>query len=170
MAVAELVVPEQITAAQYLRMSFEHDAEFVEGRIVERAMPTWEHSFMQGFLIRELWRLGQPVGFIVVPEQRVQVSSEHFRVPDVCVVTEAPVGGIVTTPPYLCVEILSPEDSAAATLAKVREYLHFGVAWVWVIDPLTLAGQVHNQTGAANVEDRVFSTDRFSVDVTDMNR
>lgn len=29
-------------------------------------------------------------------------------------------------------------------------------------DPLTLAGQ--------DVEDRVFSTDRFSVDVTDMNR
>lgn len=170
MAVAELVVPEQITAAQYLHMSFEHDAEFVEGRIVERAMPTWEHSMMQGFLIRELWRLGQAIGYIVVPEQRVQVTDEHFRVPYVCVVTEAPVGGIVTQPPYLCVEILSPEDSAAATLSKVRDYLHFGVAWVWVIDPLTLAGQVHGQTGVRNVEDQIFTTDRFSVDIADTNR
>jgi hypothetical protein len=39
MAIAELV-----TAEQYLHTSFEHDAEFVDGRIVERPMPTWEHT------------------------------------------------------------------------------------------------------------------------------
>jgi EAL domain-containing protein (putative c-di-GMP-specific phosphodiesterase class I) len=45
MAVAELV-----SAEQYLHTSFEHDAEFVEGRIVERPVPTWEHAFLQTFL------------------------------------------------------------------------------------------------------------------------
>lgn len=46
MAVAEL-----ISAEQYLHTSFEHDAEFVEGRIVERGVPTYEHSIVQVFLI-----------------------------------------------------------------------------------------------------------------------
>ena len=93
----------------------------------------------------------------------------RFRVPDVCVVTEKPEGEpghrIVTMPPYLCIEILSPEDSAVETLEKVREYLNFGVNWVWVIDPVSRAGQVHGRKTVASVEDRIFSTDRFSIDL-----
>jgi Uma2 family endonuclease len=165
MAVAELV-----SAEQYLRSSFEHDAEFVEGRLVERPMPTWEHACMQGFLIRELWAIGRRLGLFAVPEQRVQTRADRFRVPDVCVVTEKPEGEtgrrIVTCPPYLCIEILSPEDTAVEAMEKVREYLQFGVAWVWVIDPVSLAGQVHSQNSVVNVEDRIFSTDRFSVDLS----
>jgi Uma2 family endonuclease len=162
MAVAELV-----SAEQYLRTSFEHDAEFVEGRIVERPVPTWDHASMQGFLIRELWAIGRRLGLFAVPEQRVQVHPNRYRVPDVCVVTERPeVRGIVTRPPYLCIEILSPEDTAVATLEKVREYLNFGVTWIWVIDPASRTGQVHGPDGVANIEDRIFFTDRFSVDLS----
>jgi Uma2 family endonuclease len=158
---------ELITAEQYLHTSFEHDAEFVEGRIVDRPVPTWDHASMQGFLIRELWAIGRRLGLFAVPEQRVQVRPDRYRVPDVCVVTVKPEGrGIVTSPPYLCIEILSPEDTAVATLEKVREYLNFGVAWVWVIDPVSRTGQVHGPNGVANIEDRIFSTDRFSVDLS----
>jgi Uma2 family endonuclease len=164
-AVAELV-----SAEQYLHTSFEHDAEFVEGRIVERPMPTWEHASMQGFLIEELRAMGRRLGLFAVPEQRVRIRGNRFRVPDVCVVTDKPEGEpgrrIVTQPPYLCIEILSPEDTAVATLEKVREYLNFGVAWVWVIDPVSRAGQVHGRNGVVSVDDRIFSTDRFSVDLS----
>ena len=76
MAVAELV-----SAEQYLHTSFEHDAEFVEGRIVERPAPTWERASMQGFLIRELWALGRKFGLFAVPEQRVQVYPTGFASP-----------------------------------------------------------------------------------------
>jgi Uma2 family endonuclease len=165
MAVAELV-----SAEQYLHSSFEHDAEFVEGRLVQRPMPTWEHACMQGFLIRELWALCHRLGFFAVPEQRVQTRPDRFRVPDVCIVTDKPAGEsgrrIVTSPPYLCVEILSPEDSAVETMDKVREYLNFGVAWVWVIDPVSLSGQVHSRNGVVSVEDHIFTTDRFEVDLS----
>jgi hypothetical protein len=51
-------------------------------------------------------------------------------------------------------------------MEKVREYLHFGVAWVWVIDPVSLAGQVYSQDWIVSAEDRIFSTDRFSVDIS----
>ncbi len=164
MAVAEL-----ISAEQYLHTSFEHDAEFVEGRIVERPMPTYEHSIVQVFLSGELRAIGRRLGLITLSEQRVQTRSNHFRVPDVCVITERPEGKFgrrnVTRPPYLCIEILSAEDTTADTLEKVREYLSFGVEWVWVIDPVTLSGLVHSQSGVANA-DRIFSTDRFSVDLS----
>jgi Uma2 family endonuclease len=165
MAVAELVSPEQ-----YLRSSFEHDAEFVEGRLIQRPMPTWEHAAMQGFLIQELWAICRALGFFAVPEQRVQTRPARFRVPDVCVVTAKPEGEpgrrIVTVPPYLCIEILSPEDTAVESMEKVREYLQFGVEWVWVIDPVSRSGQVHSRAGIASIEDRIFTTDRFEVDLT----
>ena len=166
MAVAEL-----ISAERYLHTSFEHDAEFVEGRIVERSVPTWKHAAVQGFLIRELWAICRRLGMFAMPEQRIQTRPDHFRVPDVCVVGERPddvVRGIITRPPHLCVEILSPEDTAAEALEKVREYLNFGVEWVWVIDPVSLAGQVHSRNSGVNVEDRIFSTDKFSVDLSNV--
>ena len=49
-----MAVAEQISAEQYLHTSFERDAEFVEGRIVERPAPYYEHSRMQGFQVAEL--------------------------------------------------------------------------------------------------------------------
>ena len=161
-----------LTTEQYLHTSFEHDAEFVEGRIVERPAPIWEHACVQVFLIRELWANGRRLGLFAVPEQRVQVRADRFRVPDVCVVTERPEGAagrrIVTRPPHLCVEILSPEDTAVETLEKVREYLSFGVNWVWVIDPVSRTGQVHSRNSVAGVEDQIFATDQLRVDLSNV--
>ncbi len=102
-------------------------------------------------------------------ELSVQTGPNRIRVPDICVIRERPEDprGIVTRRPFLCAEILAPEDTAVEAFGKVREYLKFGVDWVWVIDPVTLSGQVHSQSSVANV-DRVFSTDRFSVDLSNV--
>ena len=164
MAVAEL-----ISAEQYRHTSFEHDAEFVEGRIVERPAPTFSHAALQTFLIRQLWAIDTQLHTLSLTEQRVQTQPNRFRIPDVCVVAEKPdkqSRGIVTRPPYLCIEILSPEDTMVETMEKVREYLSFGVEWVWVIDPVSLSGQTYSQTAVTNVGDRIFSTDRFSLDLS----
>jgi Uma2 family endonuclease len=124
---------------------------------------------VQTFLAMTLGSMEQSAGFFVVTEQRARTHPRRFRVPDVCVVLARPVGPagrrIVTEPPFLCVEILSPEDSMVETLEKVREYLSFGVEWVWIIDPVTCAGEIHTQAGVSRVEDRVFTTDRFRADL-----
>ena len=159
-----------VSVEQYLHLSLDHDAEFVEGMLIDRPIPTWEHGCMQGFLIEELRAIGRRLALFAVPEQRVQTGQDRFRVPDVCVLTDRPAGEpgrrIIVRPPYLCVEILSPEDAAMETMDKVREYLNFGVAWVWVIDPISLSGQVHSRNGVVRIEDRIFSTDRFNVDLS----
>jgi len=96
--------------------------------------------------------------------------SDRFRLSDVCVVAGRPDGQfgrrIVTRPPHLCVEILSPDDTMLEAMDKIREYLNFGVEWVWVIDPVSLTGQVHSRTSVANADNKIFSTNRFSVDLT----
>jgi Uma2 family endonuclease len=168
MAVAELVTPNStftLLSSTTLNLWKEGSSSAL--------CPTWEHAAMQGFLTRELWAICRGLGFFgffAVPEQRVQTRPNRFRVPDVCVVTDKPEGEpgrrIVTRPPYLCVEILSPEDTAIETMAKLREYLDLGVAWVWIIDPVSLAGQVHSRNSVVSREDRIFSTDRFSVDLS----
>src|ERR1017187_7861045 len=41
-------VAELVSAEQYLHTSFEHDSAFVEGRMIQRPVPTWEHACIQG--------------------------------------------------------------------------------------------------------------------------
>jgi len=123
MAIASLVSVEE-----YLHSTFEHDAEYVEGRIVPRPMPQKPHSKMQSYLDRTLYHAGHPLGYEVWPEQRVrtQRNPPRYRVPDLCVTQGEPAEDIFTEPPYLCVEILSPDDTAVDLRAKVHEYLAFG--------------------------------------------
>jgi Uma2 family endonuclease len=151
---------------QYLRTTFEPNAEFVEGRVVRRAAPFWEHASVQAFLIRILWAPARRLNAFAMPALRLRTAANRFRVPDVCIAATPRRGAM--PPPILCVEILSPEDTAVDTMEKVREYLGFGVKWVWVIDPVALSGQVHSRTSVANVEDRIFFTDQLSVDLSNI--
>ena len=44
-------------------------------------------------------------------------------------------GKILHEPPFLCIEVLSPEDRAGRIQRKIDDYLGFGVRYVWLIDP-----------------------------------
>src|SRR3989442_10695364 len=113
---------------EYLRSSFEPDAEYVAGRIVLRAMPQKPHSRMQGYLNWSLYEVARPLGFRVWPEQRIRTKSNppHFRIPDICVTRGEPDEDIFTQGPFLCIEILSPEDSPLELRVKIEEYLALG--------------------------------------------
>jgi Uma2 family endonuclease len=161
-----MLATELITVEQYLHMTFEHDAEFVEGRIVERPVPILPHSRLQAFLSRFMYDICLALGFFVLTEQRVQVLRDRFRIPDVCVVDATLNELIVVTPPHLCIEILSPDERMGDTLEKIREYREFGVPWIWVIDPVTLTGQIYGPAGIVAVENATFYTDRFEIDLT----
>jgi Uma2 family endonuclease len=53
---------------------------------------------------------------------------------------------IYTTPPFLCVEILSPDDRANRMQPRIADYFAMGVEHVWVIDPETRAAWMHSRT------------------------
>ena len=125
-----------ISIAEYLSTSYSPDCDYVDGVLVERNVGERDHSSVQGLLVgylvnrRKEWRIH------VFPEQRVQIKPNRFRVPDVCVMAGAePEEQILTTPPVVCIEILSKDDRWSQMQEKIDDYLSFGVRHVWVIDP-----------------------------------
>ncbi len=67
-------------------------------------------------------------------------------------------GEIFTAPPHLCVEILSDEDTADYILEKIDDYLHFGVPYVWIINPRLRKGYVATKAGLVDAESGVLTT------------
>jgi Uma2 family endonuclease len=126
-----------MSVEEYLRTGFEGpDCEYLDGEIVERNMGELPHADVQGNLYHQLRLLRTRLGIRVVPEIRIQIHSRRYRVADIAVWRDDNVGGgIPTVPPFLVVEILSPEDRMVRMLPKIKEYLGIGVAWIWVIDP-----------------------------------
>jgi len=67
----------------------------------------------------------------------VRVSASRVRVPDIRVLAEnAPEQQVVTFPPILCIEILSPEDRMTRFTVKLKDYFQMGVPVCWIIDPI----------------------------------
>lgn len=138
MAVASL-----ISVEEYLNTSYRPDCDYVDGEVVERNLGEFEHASTQREIILFLAAHYPLLRKRIVPEQRVQVKPTRFRIPDVCILAEnAPFEKIIRSPPALCIEILSPEDTMSRTLARVRDYLDMGVPTCWVIDPAGREGWV----------------------------
>jgi Uma2 family endonuclease len=126
-----------MTMEEYLHTSFDGaDRDYVDGEVIERNMGELPHAQIQARLIELLLPLAHKLRLQVLPEIRIQTRPTRFRVADVAVWRAGDIGRrIPTVPPFLVVEILSAEDRIIRLQPKIREYLAYGVAWVWVIDP-----------------------------------
>jgi len=126
-----------MSVEEYRHASFDGpDCEYLDGEIVERNVGELPHGKIQGNLIRLFWQHYPRLGLLVVPEIRIQIHSTRFRVADIAVWRDENVGSpIPVVPPFLAIEILSPEDRMVRMAPKVQEYLSIGVEWVWVVDP-----------------------------------
>jgi Uma2 family endonuclease len=125
-----------ISVEEYLASSYRPDCDYVDGHIEVRNLGERAHSRLQGRLLLAL--AGQvPAGAEVLPEVRVQVKPSRFRVPDICIAVDGSDEPILTKPPFLCIEVLSPEDRMSPIKVRVNDYLEMGVPYVWVLDPQT---------------------------------
>lgn len=125
-----------IPVEQYLRTSYHPDCDYVEGEVVERNMGEQQHATLQSFFVGLFWGNRDAWQLRALPEQRVQVKAERFRIPDVCVVSRsASRDAILYDPPLLCIEILSSDDSLRTLQQRVQDYADMGVANIWVVDP-----------------------------------
>ena len=128
--------PVLIPVEEYLHTAYHPDRDYLDGETQERNMGETPHGRLQGFFVsyvfnrRDQWRVE------AIPEQRVQITSSRFRIPDVCLISyDAPDELVIRTPPVLCIEILSRDDRMTEILDRVEDYLTLGVQTVWIVDP-----------------------------------
>ena len=121
----------------YLRSSeYEPDAEYVDGVIEERPMGEFGHADWQNAIAAWFLKHAQEWNIRVLPELRVQVARENFRVPDVTVLDRSlPIEQIITRAPIAVFEVLSPEDTVKKMKRKLSDYAQMGISQIWVVDP-----------------------------------
>ena len=159
-------LPALVSVEEYLRTMYHPDCDYVDGAIVERNAGGKSHAKLQLAILLYLEQHRSQWGIFAIQEMRAQVAATRFRVPDVCVVAgPEPDEEIFTRPPFLCIEILSPEDRMARMQVKIDDYLAFGVAYVWVIDPHTRKAWVYTPELMREVRDGVLRTERPDIDV-----
>ena len=126
-----------VTIEEYLSISYRPDCDYIDGEVQERNLGTFDHSRLQLAIAAYFYVRRKEWGICVVPEQRVQISPTRFRIPDVCVILGEPTSQILREPPFICIEILSPEDRVSRVNERVTDYFQFGVPYVWLFDPQT---------------------------------
>jgi Uma2 family endonuclease len=120
---------------------------------LERNLGERDHSYIQAAFVSYFFARRKTWNLEVFPEQRVQVRANRFRIPDVCVVLGGTKEQIFTVPPFLCIEILSPEDRMSRVQERIDDYFKMGIPNVWVVDPArreafyaTPSGDLHHAT------------------------
>lgn len=158
-----LLVSEQ----EYLTTSYEPDCEYDEGELQERNVGERGHSILQyefAAFFNGLRKQRRIVRAFI--EMRVQIAPHKYRVPDVSVYKEpAPRDRIFTTPPFIVIEILSPEDRISRVRKRIDEYLAFGVAYVWLVDPDARRADVYTQTQIYEAKELILRTDEPTIEV-----
>ena len=143
-----------VSVGDYLRHTYYPDRDFVEGALLERNVGEIDHGDAQG-RVAYLVAANCP-RFWAAISVRVQIRPDRFRVPDVVIMRGGkPAGRIITTPPAVAVEVLSPDDRAIDIEARIADFLEFGVECVWVINPETRRSFIHTTEGSHEVKDGI---------------
>jgi Uma2 family endonuclease len=132
----------QIPLAEYLETSYRPDREYVDGEIRERNVGKWDHARVQWLLA--LWFGTREVAWNIVgsTEQRVRVSPTRVRIPDLVLLRPGTQRPVLTEPPLLVIEILSPDDTYSDLEERCRDYQALGVQTIWIVDPKTRTGRM----------------------------
>ena len=155
-----------ISEQQYLSTSYRPDCDYVDGEVIERNLGERDHGVLQRNLVVYFHSRRREWNVSVFLEQRVQVSKTRYRVPDVCLyVGDGPKDQIFRMPPFICIEILSPEDRVARIQQRIDDYLNFGVAYVWVIDPSSRRPWSYTTEGSREIKDGILATRNPSLTV-----
>lgn len=150
-----------IIVSDYLAMSFDDgDREYLDGQIQENNVGEWDHSALQSAIAAFFSNRRKSLGLHTGTGCRTRVSPTRFRLPDVAVILgERPRSGILDRPPFLVIEVLSPEARASRVGVRIDDYLRFGIPWILVLDPLTGRGHVYHEGNRTPVRDGMYRTE-----------
>ena len=125
-----------ISVEEYIATTYHPDCDYVDGHILERNVGQQRHSYTQTSAAAWFWNRRAQLKLQALVEQRIQVAKGRFRIPDLLLAAmPVPDEGVFTQPPYLCLEVMSPDDTMSSLQDRLDDYLEFGVGNIWVIDP-----------------------------------
>jgi Uma2 family endonuclease len=152
-----------ISVQDYLSTVYRPDRDYVDGEVLERnfgdADHAWTLTAVASYLHvrRKEWNITALIGI------RVRVQPERFRVPDIGVVVGRLDEQILTKPPFLCIEILSPEDRWSRVEARIKDFIAMGVPYIWMLDPQTKTAFIETAAdGLREVKDGFLRTENPS--------
>lgn len=151
---------------EYLYLEDRDDCEFVNGLLEPRYRGSGQHSRMLSRLIVELGRTEQHTGIRVFPSIDIFTRPTCLRIADLAVTLGCINEERFVTPPFLCVEILSPEDEMSKVEARLQEFLNMGVPFVWLIDPVTYLAWTYTAAGKVPITDGILQTAGPSLEFT----
>jgi len=155
-----------VSEQEYLTSSYEPECEFDDGTLIERNTGELPHSILMGAVASFLHERRKQHAIQVLLILRIRIAPHRYRVPDVCVYKQpAPRDPIPSTPPFIAIEILSPEDRMSRLRKKIDDYLAFGIPNVWVIDPETRHADVYTASAFYEVKDGVLHTEDPAIEV-----
>jgi Uma2 family endonuclease len=148
-----------VSIDEYLTTSYRPDCDFVDGVLIERNVGTKDHSKLQDAVNRWFWMRRNELRLRAFSELRLRISQRRYRIPDVCVVPlPEPDEQVFTQPPYICIEVLSPDDSVGRMQSRLDDYLAMGVANIWALDPASRRGWSITREGHFEALDGVLRT------------
>ena len=154
----------QVSVEEYLRTVYRPDCDYVDGVVEERNVGERDHASAQTELAILLNRF-RHTGLRAYTEFRMRVRERRYRVPDVLLTRGVPDEPILTTPPLLCVEVLSPEDKLPRVEMRIHDYLDFGVPVVWLIDPVERRLWIYRRSGVDEITAGTITLDGTAVEL-----
>lgn len=132
----------QIPVSQYLDTFYHPDREYIDGEIRERNVGRWDHARVQWLLA--LWFGTHESEWDVIgsTEQRMRVSPTRIRIADLALLRPGTQRDVLTDPPLLVIEVLSPDDTYSGLQERRQDYLAMGIETVWIVDPKTRSGRM----------------------------
>jgi Uma2 family endonuclease len=144
----------QISVEEYLRTC----------ELQNRNLGEWDHATVQANLTAYLVTHRREWNVRTKTDLRVRVTPTRIRIPDICVLLPpAPYEPVLTVPPFLCIEVLSPSDNLTRVQKRIADFLNFGVPYVWLIHTETRQARVHTSEGATEVQDGVLRAAHIEV-------
>lgn len=156
--------PRPATLADWLAQPAEARLELIDGELIEKAAPDFEHGRTQLDVAQQIrpWYHhrgggGRPGGWWIAAEVDIELDGNGYR-PDLLgwrrarVAQMPPARPVRVGPDWIC-EIVSEPNATADTVRKLRRYHQAGVPHYWLVDPAkkTLTIYRHEREGYLTV-------------------